>query len=321
MMLRTSSRTSPPSLPAPSVGRLTLAWSLVGVLRRRAGLTRDEALSVLRRETDAAECLALDALALAEGLDLVVEQSGALGASAAAVILGEPMRGQLPDTAVYRGLLLTYVDRARPVWAASAAFSRTAVEAYVPNAVSESLAAAKVVGDDIAEGAEEWWEALRRIVQAWERDDTTLVGYAAEQLTLEYERRRLADCGLGHLAACIRWVSQESDAYGFDILSWVGDLSVALNREPTDPLRIEVKGTAAGNGARFRFYLTRNEWETACDRSVAYIFHLWPHVLRHERNDASPIMRQPCDLEASMPQDQSQTATWTESRLLLDVEA
>lgn len=317
-MLRTSSRTSLPSLPAPSVGRLTLAWSLVDILQRRTDLARDEVLSVLRRESDAAECMVLDALALAEGLGLVAEQDGALRVAPVAATLGEVTRGQLPDTGVYRGLLLTYVDRARPVWAASAALSRTAVEAYVPNVVSESLSAAKVIGVDIAEGADEWWAALRRIVQDWERDDTALVGYAAEQLTLEYERKRLADCGLGHLGARIRWVSQESDAYGFDILSWVGDLSDTLGQEPTAALRIEVKGSMAGDPERFRFYMTRNEWNTATDSSVAYVLHLWPHVLRQRREDAHvPAVLLPYQLEQRMPEDRSDSVSWTESRLLI----
>lgn len=279
-------------------------------------MARNEVLSVLRRESDAADCIVIDALALAEGLGLVAERDGALRVAPLAFSIGEVMRGRLPDTEVYRALLLTYIDRARPVWAASAAFSCAAVEAYVPNVVSESLNAAKVIGVDISDGSDEWWATLRRMVQDWERDDKALVGYAAEQLTLEYERKRLTDCGLGHLGPKIRWVSQVSDAFGFDILSWVGNLSDTLGHEPTAALRIEVKGSMAGNPERFRFYMTRNEWNTAIDRSVAYVLHLWLHVFRQTREDNHmPAVLLPYQLESRMPEDRSDSVSWTESRL------
>lgn len=72
------------------------------------------------------------------------------------------------------------------------------------------------------------------------------------------------------------WVAQESDAYGFDVLSFAGDDHAGL--EPTASVAIEVKSTTLPLGPVFRCYLTSHEWETAVGLGDSYILHLWNSV-------------------------------------------
>ena len=46
------------------------------------------------------------------------------------------------------------------------------------------------------------------------------IGDAGEELSFDYERRRLREEGFPDLAARVRWVARETAAYGFDVLSF-----------------------------------------------------------------------------------------------------
>jgi hypothetical protein len=85
----------------------------------------------------------------------------------------------------------------------------------------------------------------------------------AEQLSIEFERKRLATLGIDMEP---RWMAIEDNTVGYDVLSYnPGSFS------PTNRL-IEVKSTIA---SPLRFFLTRNEWNEALQYGSAYVFHVW----------------------------------------------
>src|SRR5262249_53118158 len=86
-------------------------------------------------------------------------------------------------------------------------------------------------------------------------------GYLGEEFVLNYERRRLRGLDKQELAAKVRWMSQESAAQGFDILSFEGD-----GRERW----IEVKSTS-GKGRLFE--ISRNEWQIAGEAGNKYFIY------------------------------------------------
>jgi hypothetical protein len=121
-----------------------------------------------------------------------------------------------------------------------------------------------------------WWQALGRVpLVEHSAQQRKMIGNAGEQLTIEFEQRRLTAEGFPHLAEDVRWVAQESDAFGFDVLSYRG---LGDNGDPDDELAIEVKSTSVPPTAYFHFFLSSHEWETAQVLGDRYRFHFWAGV-------------------------------------------
>jgi hypothetical protein len=153
-----------------------------------------------------------------------------------------------------------------------------------------------------------WWKALARVPLPMETAGfRKAVGDAGEELSVEYERRRLTADGFPELARLIRWVGRESPAYGFDIASFWGRDPTGQGgapREPTGPLAIEVKSIATPGGPRFPLYLSYHEWETARELHDRYLFHLWDGIspgpeLRSHRE--RPMLVTPQEVAPHLP--------------------
>nr|AIF07619.1 hypothetical protein [uncultured marine group II/III euryarchaeote KM3_205_F07] len=118
-------------------------------------------------------------------------------------------------------------------------------------------------------GAKKWWIILRcylREVREPDQDLTrlALIGLRGEELSLEYEKRRLQEReGIEHTSVDV------GDGEGYDILSFVDEGS-------RDRLRIEVKASVQDIDTA-SIYLTWNEWEKAL-MFGPHEFHLWPNV-------------------------------------------
>jgi hypothetical protein len=109
----------------------------------------------------------------------------------------------------------------------------------------------------------------------------------AEVLTMDYERKRLKDLGIGKE---LQWIGLDDCFAGYDVLSYDRGEFAPTNR------MIEVKSTTA---SPLRFVVTRSEWEQAHKSGTAYIFHIWdlektPPVL-YERTTAQVALHIPSD--------------------------
>lgn len=168
-----------------------------------------------------------------------------------------------------------------------------------------------------------WWEAMVRVPLP---EQTAIqrkqIGDAGEQLTIEYERWRLAEQGHPELAAQVLWVAQESDAYGFDVLSFAGDDANSL--QVNDRIAIEVKSTSLPLRGPFPLYLTAHEWTTARGLGGRYRLHLWhsvepgpPAQSRAER----PIILPAEQLLSHLPGEPpcAEECSWQTAHLLLPV--
>jgi hypothetical protein len=89
------------------------------------------------------------------------------------------------------------------------------------------------------------------------------LGRAGEQWVIEFEHRRLIDCGLAELFHRLDWVSDRlGDGAGYDILSY---------DEPGQPRYIEVKTT---NGAHASsFIISRNELDFSREVDDAFFLY------------------------------------------------
>jgi Domain of unknown function (DUF3883) len=86
-------------------------------------------------------------------------------------------------------------------------------------------------------------------------------GRLSEEHVLNAERGRLRRAKRPDLVDAIRWISQESVAEGYDIVSF----------ETTGEQRfIEVKSTA---GRHSTFEMSDNEWQRACEYYICRVSH------------------------------------------------
>jgi hypothetical protein len=119
-----------------------------------------------------------------------------------------------------------------------------------------------------------WWNALAHTPPSEDASaHRKLIGDAGEALTVEYELKRLRAAGYDKLANQVRWVAQESPAWGFDVLSFSG-----LPTAPDEPLAIEVKSLSRPSPTSFELFLSVHEWETATRATSGYVLHLWDGV-------------------------------------------
>jgi len=81
-------------------------------------------------------------------------------------------------------------------------------------------------------------------------------GHLGESLVIEYEQNRLRELGRNDLAEQVKWVSEVSDTFGFDILSF--DI---LDNSDVSQRYIEVKTTELGIDTPF--FVSANELQTS----------------------------------------------------------
>ena len=115
---------------------------------------------------------------------------------------------------------------------------------------------------------------------------------------MDHETRRLADLGISNRP---QWISLDDNAAGYDVLSYEKG-----SVEPVAKL-IEVKST--GRQPR-EIFLTRNEWETALERSPHYRFHIWTFPEKH-LTELSPA-----DLNRHVPENRG-NGVWQVVRITL----
>lgn len=95
------------------------------------------------------------------------------------------------------------------------------------------------------------------------------VGKLGETLALSYEQNRLTDLGRPDLAQKVKWVSVESDTYGYDIESYDID-----SKGNVKNIRIEVKTTSSRVDTEF--FVSKNEVETSIELKKNYcVFRIY----------------------------------------------
>ena len=96
------------------------------------------------------------------------------------------------------------------------------------------------------------------------------VGRIAEDLTVDYERKRLTDRGRSDMALEVQKISSVNSYAGYDVLSFDGGAQSYVHDR-----KIEVKGTSTATN---RFYWSKNEVRVAQKYGDGYWIYLWKHV-------------------------------------------
>lgn len=284
-------------------GRLTALWLVLRSLARLGGVARaDELLALASRSA-----LRCGGLPVRDGLQLAREGEFIEGTDELVLApLGEDVLARSneeePNTDVLRLFTSVLVLRNPPMWVAYWQGDPGQLPLLLTESEQQVLRAADLTDPDVVSDLDAWawWSALRTVPQSvsevtfWKE-----IGDAGEELSLQYERRRLEGEGFPELARRVRWVARESPAYGFDILSFCG--SSFGRAEPHCGLAVEVKAMARAAMGQFRLHLTINEFDTSTALGEKYVLHLWDGVRGKSdlraRSPSPVILRVPQFLE------------------------
>jgi hypothetical protein len=170
-----------------------------------------------------------------------------------------------------------------------------------------------------------WWRALGRVpLTEHAAIARKQIGDAGERLTVAHEQWRLVEQGYPDLAAGVAWLAQESDAYGFDVLSFAGNDVEGL--APDDRIAIEVKSTTVPRRDRFALFFTAHEWEIAAGLGERSVLHLWTGVSPGPPPTATPgqpIVLPTAVLEEHLPAAGAcgEDCAWHSAHVVLAVDA
>lgn len=263
-----------------TAGRITACWFALRSLHRLGGrASRSDLLAFASRSSLRSGGLPIrDGIRLAtegglvdelhDGLELTGLGTGALG-------LGTEDE---PTPSARRFLVTRLLLADPPTWVAYWQGDPAALEYVLPSNERRTLTDSGLLPwDDSPTDLDSWafWRALGRVpLMADTAAHRKRLGDAGEQLSMEFERQRLEGDGRPDLAAQVQWLSRESDAYGFDILSFVG----GRGGDADTRIAVEVKTTSLPKAAELHFFLSAHEWETAQQLGDRYVVHVWTRV-------------------------------------------
>lgn len=152
-----------------------------------------------------------------------------------------------------------------PSWLPVVVAGRNSVESVLANDPNlyQLFVAADLFRRSPTEEVIAWWDRLANMQRAADATRNLENGRSAERRTFEAERSRLT------LEGCPfepEWTALDDNSAGFDILSYVNRESQWLSRA------IEVKSSTSD---AIRFFLTRNEFDTAARMADRYELHFW----------------------------------------------
>ena len=225
---------------------------------------------------------------------------------------------ETPNIDVLRHIIFQILFRNRFYWLIYLQEDVSIFELSIPQYWVDILNSADLLNftDDIVI---DWWRVLVNLFHNFDEEIRKEVGEIGEFHTMQYEESRISSDGINNSHLYLKWVSKISDNIGFDMLSIRGSL-LKHEHNLKDPIQIEVKSSVISNIQRFRFKVTRNEWEKAVSNSQSYYFYCWAGInLNDQSYSAGPFIIPAKSILSLFPSDNHDTCTWTECKLILNL--
>lgn len=162
-----------------------------------------------------------------------------------------------------------------------------------------------------------WWQALFFKYDQDKEARLKKIGEIGESLTYRLEKDRVTNDGYDP-SVKVNWAASIDDTLGFDIVSING---VYHSNDNETPLYIEVKSSALKNLHLFKFYISRNEWDTALGSLENYFFYCWAGVKSDGSYHSGPYIISAKDILDLVPTDQSIQGEWRECKMTVDLTA
>jgi len=163
----------------------------------------------------------------------------------------------------YQICIKAVVIRHQPIWAKSMKQGRIRFINSLGVNDQGIFAAAGLLGDPPTMEVVSWWDDVvghaRLAIDIQKMEQARI----AEALSIEYEQNHLNEIGITKHP---KWVGLDDNFAGYDVLSYDLENGSEVNR------MIEVKSTI---NSPLRFFVSRNEWNTADSIGDAYSFHVW----------------------------------------------
>lgn len=192
---------------------------------------------------------------------------------------------EVPD--FYQHCIEAAIPAFRPLWGRIITLGRSVFVQKLTRDEVQCFRAAGLLEDPTTRPIISWWDRVAAIARLRSDQEKMERARMAEEMSLEYEARRMKARGIDQVPV---WMSIEDNTAGYDIRSFDAGSDGPIAR------LIEVKSTIA---SPLRFFLSRNEWETAKKYGPAYCFHVWdlqgPQL--HERTVAEILPHIPTDNE------------------------
>ena len=195
----------------------------------------------------------------------------------------------IPDGLDYYRLCIKSVLLFRqPVWAKAMSQGRNRFIRTLSANDQSIFEGAGILQDPPDAALVEWWDGVCGEARAAIDREKMRQARAAEALSIALEIKELAKLGINQTPS---WTGLDDNFAGYDVKSYrlVGNI--------VQPKLIEVKSTTA---SPLRFFITRNEWNTALKFGEAYVFHVWDMSVKPERL----FVRTNADVMKNIPEDQ-----------------
>ena len=313
---------SPPVTP----GRITCVWLIVRALKDYGELQQDQIIQMAGNTSLRGGGLPLsDGITLAEMAGFIERLGHSYRITESGSMLLSMCESEEPSLEVVRNVLLSLAIKTTPVWMSFSNGPSDLLVSALPEGWKESMLCARLIDSDPDGHAEDWWESVRSRAVELDNAFRNKIGRIGEMLTMDFEKRRLISDNFPKLVDRIRWISEESDSAGCDIISFFG-LMRRGEVEPTKELLIEVKSSVAISRDFFWFYLTRNEWETAEKNEKQYLFYFWAGIdpdhklVPSDLGDNGPVIAPVSAVRNCIPMDAVEgKGRWTECRVVVDL--
>ncbi len=217
---------------------------------------------------------------------LIEKLVGGLDYAAGSYLDGLVDKSAVPSDPIvfYRRCINSIIDQ-QPVWMKTITLGRRKFTQKISRDQEQCFRSAGLLEESISAEVMEWWDLTAARMRQLRDYESMKRARAAERLSLEHETKRLKQLEIRNEPV---WMSLEDNTVGYDILSYDVGVSEPINR------LIEVKSTVI---SPLRFFLSRNEWETAAKFGERYFFHVWdlqvPHL--HECTVKSVSEKIPSD--------------------------
>lgn len=309
------------NIPPITPGRITALWHVLKVAAKYTKIKKSDLLQIANNTSLRGGGLPID-----DGLDLAIIggfikiEIDIFNISSSGHEIVSLWDKDEPNPSVIRKLILPLVLKIMPSWVTFATKPLDERISAIPERWREILRDAELLYNPLSRDAIEWWKTLEQSISEIDEQLNMIIGEAGEKLTMKFERERLFGEKHFNLAQKVRWISKESDKCGFDIASFLGFLKFSQEK-PEHMILIEVKSTTSCSNLSFRFFLTRNEWETAEKNIKNYLFYLWKciEIINGDPSGEGPIIIPAHLIRNYIPLDNKDECRWTECRIDLNL--
>ncbi len=164
-----------------------------------------------------------------------------------------------------------------------------------------------------------WWDGILSKYTDYKEKTKKAIGDVGEKLTYHFELERVEGDGYESPKTYVKWASRISDRFGFDVQSIRSRLFLS-SFEAVDKIQVEVKSSDTNAVDRFRFFISKPEWNKALENIDSYFFFCWTGVnIDKESAEQGPFVIPASDLLTLVPEDKSEIMQWSECRCIMDI--